>query len=76
MGESTIKHLNLNEYGLVQERRVQYKTCFEMAKCMGKEYVFAEYLQEKDGCLPRFVDMITYFYKRGDFDSDICTVCR
>lgn len=76
MGESTIKHLNLNEYELVHARRAQYKTCFEMAKCMGKEYIFEAFMQEKDGCLPRFVDMITYFYERGDFDSDICAVCR
>lgn len=42
-----------------------------MAQYMGKEYVFTGYVQEKDGQLPRFVDMITYFYSRGDFDPDM-----
>ena len=74
MGESTIECLNLNDYELVQARRAQYKTCCDMAAYVGKEYVFEEYIQEKNGCLPRFVDMITYFYDRGDFDSEICQV--
>ncbi len=42
-----------------------------MARGMGKDYIFEAYMQEKDGNLPRFVDMITYFYNRGDFDSDV-----
>ena len=71
-GEDTINCLNLNAYSLVQSRKQQYKDCCDMARYMGKEYVFTEYIQEKDGCLPRFVDMIIYFYNRGDFDPDIC----
>lgn len=39
---------------------------------MGKEYVYTSYMQENDqGVLPRYVDMVTYFYNRGDFDDDI-----
>lgn len=67
-GADTIECLNLNAYSLVQARKQQYKECCDMAQYMGKEYVFTEYVQEKDGQLPRFVDMITYFYSRGDFD--------
>lgn len=71
MGESTIKCLNLNDYALVQARKAQYKECYNMAKYLGKEYVLEEYMQENNGCLPRFVDMITYFYVQGEFNSEI-----
>ena len=71
-GADTIKCLNLNAYSLVQARKQQYKDCCEMARYLGKDYIFTEYIQEKNGQLPRFVDMVTYFYNRGNFDSDIC----
>ncbi len=71
-GADTIECLNLNAYSLVQARKQQYKNCCDMSQYMGKDFVFEEYVQEKDGRLPRFVDMTTYFYNRGDFDSDIC----
>ncbi len=71
-GEDTIDCLKLNEFSLIQSRRRQYEECCNMAQILGKDYVLSEYIQEKDGCLHRFVDMITYFYNRGDFDSDIC----
>lgn len=71
-GKDTVECLNLNEYSLIQSRKQQFKECCEMARYMGKDYVLTEYIQEQDGHLPRFVDMITYFYNRGDFDPDIC----
>ena len=71
-GEKTIECLKLNTYALIQERKQQYKECCDMAKYMGKDYVFSEYIQEKDGQLHRFVDMIMYFYNRGDFDPEMC----
>lgn len=70
-GEKTIAALKLNSYALVTQRKLQYNQCITMAKCLGKEYVFSEYIQEKDGKLPRFVDMVTYFYNEGYFDPDI-----
>ena len=70
-GAATVECLNLNTYDLRQARKQQYKECCNMARYMGKDYIFEAYMQEKDGSLPRFVDMITYFYNRGDFDSDV-----
>lgn len=70
-GVATIDCLNLNTYDLRQARKQQYNDCCDMARYMGKEYVFKEYMQEQEGTLPRFVDMITYFYNRGDFDADL-----
>ena len=42
-----------------------------MAEYCGKEYILSEYIWEHDGKLHRFVDMITYFYRRGDFDPEV-----
>lgn len=70
-GAATVECLNLNTYDLRQARKKQYNECCDMARGMGKDYIFEAYMQEKDGNLPRFVDMITYFYNRGDFDSDV-----
>lgn len=70
-GMATVACLNLNSYDLRQARKRQYKECCDMARYMGKDYVFKEYMQEHDGSLSRFVDMITYFYDRGDFDTDL-----
>lgn len=71
-GKYTVDLLKLNTYSLVQARKQLYRDCCETARYAEKEFVLAEYIQEKDGCLPRFVDMVAYFYKRGDFDSGIC----
>lgn len=70
-GKATIQSLNLNDYALIKARKNQYEVCCDMAKYVGKESIFSEYIQEHDGKLHRFVDMITYFYHRGDFDPEV-----
>lgn len=70
-GTYTIECLNLNERTLVEARKALYKNCCDLARYVGKKWVVSEYMQEKDGILPSFVDMVTYFYNRGDFDSGI-----
>ena len=71
-GKHTIDYLGLNDYALVDARKNLYNECMRMAQYMGKEYVYTSYMQENDqGVLPRYVDMVTYFYNRGDFDDDI-----
>lgn len=71
-GRNTIKLLNLNQSNLVAKRKSQFRQCLTLAQCMGKEYVLQEYIQENNGKLREYVDMTTYFYNRGVFDSDIC----
>ena len=70
-GKVTIQSLNLNDYALIDARKNQYKACCEMAEYCGKEYILSEYIREHDGKLHRFVDMITYVYRRGDFDPEV-----
>lgn len=70
-GKVTIQSLNLNDYALIDARKNQYKACCKMAEYCGKEYILSEYIREHDGKLHRFVDMITYFYRRGDFDPEV-----
>lgn len=72
-GEATIQCLNLNDYSIVEARKNLYLQCVDMARYIGKEYVYSTYIKEDaEGKLPRFVDMVTYFYQNGDFDSDVC----
>jgi len=61
-GSETINLLNLNSYGLKQARNNLLKNLF------GCELQYIEdYMKEKNGRLPRFVDMIKYFYDLGVF---------
>ena len=60
-GADTIEYLNLNAYYLVQARKQQYKNCCDMPQYMGKDFVFEEYVQVKDGRLPRFVHQARRF---------------
>lgn len=62
-GEYTIELLNLNSYDLKQARR----TLFKMLRNYDPQYIRTEYLAEKNGKLPRFADMIKYFYDLGVF---------
>ena len=39
-----------------------------MGKYLGKEYIEAEYINEKNGKLPRFCDMVRFFMNEGLFD--------
>ncbi len=66
--EWTIKTLNLNEPNLRQARKTLYEDCCLMAEAFGREYVRTEYMEEKEGRLPRFVDMVEYFYHKRHFD--------
>lgn len=70
-GKYTITCLNLNEYSLRQARKSLYDECCRMAKLFGAKYIRSQYIQEKEGKLPRFVDMVTYFYDHGFFDEEI-----
>lgn len=66
-GIYTVNLLNLNTYALKAARQALYKQCCDMAQ-NGKECVKEYYIDARDGKLPRFVDMVEYFYNRGDFD--------
>ena len=69
----TIEILNLNEGSLVNERKNLLNECFEAAISPGKQYIYDYYIKEKDDVsLPRYVDMVTYFYENGDFDAEVC----
>lgn len=70
-GEYTEILLNLNSYDLRQARRALLKQCEKDAK-QGKELLHEWHIAEsKDGTLPRFVDMVRYFYNDGYFDFDL-----
>lgn len=71
-GKRTVDILNLNHSTLVSKRKAQFDDCLRMAQCVGKEYVRQVYLKEANGELPRFVDMVSYFYRKGTFDPEIC----
>ena len=70
-GEYTISLLQLNAYGLVDSRKNLYKECCEMAKYCGIEYIQSEYMQEHEGVLPRFCDMVSYFFREGYFAPEV-----
>ena len=68
-GKYTIEILNLNAYKLVTGRRTLIEQMLQ-CKDIGKDYIQQNYIDEKDGKLPRFVDMAEYFMKEGYFDQD------
>ena len=67
-GRFTIELLNLNEENLRKSRETLFKQCLEMGKYLGKKYVEEEYINEKNGKLPRFCDMVRFFMNEGLFD--------
>lgn len=69
-GKYTVTLLNLNSFSLVDARSALYDECEMMAKQCGKEYILEYYIQPVDGHLPRFVDMVQFFYSNGFFDAD------
>lgn len=70
-GKYTIDLLNLNCYSLRQARRALLHELRDASKYCGKKYIHDYYIAPQDNQLPRFVDMTTYFYNRGDFDVNI-----
>ena len=66
-GKYTIELLNLNAYRLVECRKALFE---EMERCkdIGKEYIQQYFIDEKDGKLPRFVDVAEYFMRIGYYD--------
>lgn len=69
-GKYTVDALNLNCYALKSSRECLYNQCIEMADLVNEEYIREEYIDEKDGKLPRFVDMVSYFYNLGFFSIE------
>jgi len=66
-GKYPVNLLNLNSYDLRQARKTLFKKCLEAAK-LDPKLVYEWYIHEReDGRLPRFVDMIKYFYDLGVF---------
>lgn len=70
-GSHTIKALNLNHGPLVERRKVLLNECFAMARCLGEDHVRQEYLQARDDKPPRYVDMVSYFFRKGSFDLGV-----
>ena len=68
-GKYTIMVLNLNCPRLVEERMELYNNCCRMAECGCAEYIEEEYITEKDGRLPRYVNMVKYFFDKGEFEA-------
>ena len=68
-GDYTIKLLNLWNPDLTKARKAHLKDCEKSAK-LGKEFFYEYYIAENDGILPRFVDMVKFFYDDGYFDFD------
>lgn len=66
-----IDMLNLNDQSLIQMRRVVYDECLTVAVSIGKENVKKYYIDIDNGHLPRFSQMIEYFYNLGHFDEDV-----
>lgn len=66
-GRYTVELLNLNSYRLVSARKALIDE-IERSTTLGREYILQYYVNEKDGMLPRFVDMTEYFMKQGIFD--------
>lgn len=65
-GEYTCKILSLNSYELQRARMAQYKVC---ASYKNAEMVHSYFLlPDEEGNLEAYSDMISFFYKRGDFD--------
>lgn len=64
-GEYTCRILNLNAYELQRARLAQYKVCASYASA---EMVYLYFLSpDEEGNLGAYSDMISFFYKRGDF---------
>lgn len=66
-GVYTVELLNLNTYGLKAARRALFEECCDMARD-DKRLIEEYYIKIQNGKLPRFVDMVAFFYNRGDFD--------
>lgn len=71
-GRYTVDVLKLNQRSLVNQRKVLFNDSLTTAQCAGKDVVRQCYLQEIDGVLPKYADMISYFYYKGTYDQDIC----
>ena len=70
-GDYTIKLLNLWSFDLTKSRRALLKDCEKSAKQLDRETFYQYYIAENNGILPRFVDMVSYFYDEGFFDFDL-----
>jgi hypothetical protein len=67
-GIYTCNLLNLNEYELQRARKAQYKICESYKSA---EMVYSYFLTPtEDGKMEPYVDMIQYFYERGDFEIE------
>lgn len=69
--KKTIDILGLNSFKMTEARKALYNTCVEMAKYCGLDYLVEEYINEKNGKLPRYVGMVKYFYNNHYFDKDV-----
>lgn len=69
--KNTIDKLGLNSYKMNQSRKALYNECIQLVKYCGIDYLTEEYINEKEGKLPRYVGMVKYFYDNGFFDDVI-----
>lgn len=69
-GRYTIELLNLNAYSLTEKRKATFMEVSKAAEDLGKQYVYEYYILPHEGKLPRFVDMIEFFYSQGFFDKE------
>lgn len=69
--KKTIEILGLNSYKMNESRKAVYDNCVNMVKCGARDWIVEEYINEKDGRLPRYVGMVKYFYDNHYFDEDV-----
>jgi uncharacterized protein (TIGR02646 family) len=69
--KKTIEILRLNSFKMTEARKALYNNCVDMVKYCGLDYLVEEYINEKNGKLPRYVGMVKYFYDNHYFDNDV-----